>query len=604
MAPTPLTALRDVAVTFGGGPLFENISLVVHRGERACLVGRNGCGKSTLLKVMAGLLEPDAGNLDRTPGSTARYLPQEPAFTPGATIADHVAGGLFHADEGHEVDRILDHFRLRGDAETNALSGGEARRADLARALVGAPDLLLLDEPTNHLDLPTILGLEEELSRFPGAIVMISHDRAFLGALTKRMFWMDRGVLRSRDAGFAAFETWAEEVAREEEAELNRLNVKLKEETRWLQRGVTARRKRNMGRLRALYDLRGQRQEMLASRERDMTFTASAGASGGKIVIEAKEVSKTYGERTILKPFSTRILRGDRVGIIGPNGAGKTTLLRILTGDLPPDTGEVKLGTNLTPTYFDQRRDSLNLDDTPWETLCPKGGDQVMVGERPRHVVSYLRDFLFDDAQARAKVRTLSGGERNRLLLAKVLARPTNLLVLDEPTNDLDMETLDLLLEVLSDYAGTLLLVSHDRDFIDRLVTNVMVFEGDGAVAEHAGGYSDYLARQPEKAPAAAAPAKKAATPAAAKPARPKKAAKLGYKDQRELESLPGTIAALETEIAALEQTLADADLFTKNPDRFQQATDRLTAAQGEREAAEERWLELEMLREALAEGG
>ncbi len=599
--PAPILTLKDISLTWGGEPLFSGVSLTIDEGDRACLVGRNGCGKSTLMKIIAGIVEFDDGERSTQSGLKAAYLPQDPPMVPGKPVAEFVAEGLNGPDETHRVDYMLHALNLDGERDLGTLSGGEGRRAAIAQALVSEPDLLLLDEPTNHLDLPTILWLEDELSRFKGAIVTISHDRAFLNKLTRSTLWLDRGQVRQRAEGFQSFEQWTNEVMEAEEAEINRMNVKLKEETRWLHRGVTARRKRNMGRLRALYDLREKRSAMLANKDGSVKMVMEKGEKSGKRVIEAEHISKSYDNQPVIADFSTRIMRGDRIGLLGPNGAGKTTLLKMLVGDLAPDSGEVTLGTNLEIAVFDQRRASLRDGDTLWEALCETGGDHVTVGGRPRHVVSYLRDFLFDERQARAPVSTLSGGERNRLLLAKLLTKPSNLLVLDEPTNDLDMDTLDLLQELLGDYEGTLLIVSHDRDFLDRLVTSVIAVEGNGLAEEYVGGYTDYLRKVKEGTePSPVEPGKEKAT-TKPKEEKTRKQTKLSYKDQRELDGLPDKIAKLEEEIGALETTLHDPDLFTKNPDKFQKATDRLGAAQNELEKAEERWLELEALKEELA---
>jgi len=600
MAP-PILTLKDITLTWGGDPLFSGVSLTIDEGDRACLVGRNGCGKSTLLKIIAGIIEADSGERTTQTGLKVAYLPQDPPMVPGKAVADFVAEGLNGPDETHRVDYMLHALKLDGTRDLGTLSGGEGRRAAIAQALVSQPDLLLLDEPTNHLDLPTILWLEDELARFPGAIVAISHDRAFLNKLTRSTLWLDRGTVRQRAEGFTSFEAWTNEVMEAEESEINRLNVKLKEETRWLHRGVTARRKRNMGRLRALYDLREKRAAMLANKDGSVKMTLDKGEKSGKRVIEAENISKSYDGKPIITDFSTRIIRGDRIGLLGPNGAGKTTLLKMLVGNLAPDSGEVTLGTNLEIAFFDQRRETLRDTDTLWEALCETGGDHVTVGGRPRHVVSYLKDFLFDDRQVRAPVSTLSGGERNRLLLAKLLTKPSNLLVLDEPTNDLDMDTLDLLQELLGDYEGTLLVVSHDRDFLDRLVTSVIAVEGDGVAEEYVGGYSDYLRKIKQDGQVLTPEPTKEKPAPKPKEERAKKQTKLSYKDQRELDGLPEKIAKLEEEISDLEKTLHDPDLFTKNPDRFQKATDRLAAAQAELEQAEERWLELEALKEELA---
>ncbi|CAA7623231.1 ABC-F family ATP-binding cassette domain-containing protein [Magnetospirillum sp. UT-4] len=599
MAP-PLLALRDVRLTFGGTPLFEGVTTWVARGDKTCLVGRNGSGKSTLLKVLAGEVLADSGERFVQPGARIAVLPQDPLLV-GASVADYVALGLPEAerDQMWRVDAVLAALGLDGGRDPARLSGGEGRRAALARTLVGEPDALLLDEPTNHLDLPTILWLEEWLKAYSGALVTISHDRRFLESVSKQTLWLERGLVRRAEFGFAGFPAWQEETYAAEEAELERMDNRLRQEMHWLARGVTARRKRNMGRLRALQGLRKERAVRNASKQdsdRRVQLAADAGEISGRLVIEAEGIAKSFGDRVVVQDFSTRIMRGDRVGLIGPNGAGKTTLLRLLTGDLEPDAGRVSLGTNLEAAYFDQRRAQLDPEATVWDTLTDGRGDNVWVRGTPRHVVGYMRDFLFADAQARTPVKALSGGERNRLLLAKLLARSSNLLILDEPTNDLDMDTLDLLEEMLADYDGTLLVVSHDRDFLDRLVTSVIAVEGDGVAKEYVGGYSDYLAQRP--APVAAAPARPAAAQPKAAPARAP--TKLSYKDGRELAELPGRIDALAGEIARLEVELADPTLYARDRGRFDAGAARIDAARAELEAAEERWLELETQREDL----
>ncbi|MBW7851171.1 MAG: ATP-binding cassette domain-containing protein [Rhodospirillales bacterium] len=592
----PLLSLRDVFVTFGGTPLFTGVTLVVGRGDKACLVGRNGSGKSTLLKVMAGEVATDSGERFVHPGIRIAHLPQDPKIT-GASVAEHVAQGLPPGaeDQRYRVDAVLAGLGLDGARDPAALSGGESRRAAIARALVGEPDVLLLDEPTNHLDLPTILWLEQEVLAFKGALVAISHDRRFLEQISAQTLWLDRGIVRRNEKGFADFARWSEEVLAAEEAELERMDKRLAAETHWLHRGVTARRRRNMGRLRALVQLRKERAARTAG-PRQVKMEAESGGVSGRLVIEAENVAKAFGEHTVVNDFSTRILRGDRVGLIGPNGAGKTTLLRLLTGDLAPDSGTVRLGTNLSVAYFDQRREGLDPEATVWNTLTDGAGDQVMVRGRPRHVVGYLRDFLFEDRQAHSPVKALSGGERNRLLLAKLLARPANLLVLDEPTNDLDMDTLDLLEETLADYSGTLLVVSHDRDFLDRLVTSVIAFESDGEIREYAGGYTDYLAQRPPSKPVPPPPARDKATAE-----RPRQRTRLSYKDQRDLELLPAHIDGVQAEIAALEARLSDPAFYGRDPAGFADVTQRLATLRNDLAAAEERWLELEIKREELA---
>jgi len=600
----PLLTLKDISLGFGGHPLFEGTELVIGQGDRICLVGRNGSGKSTLLKIVAGLLEPDGGERILQSGCRVAYLEQEPDLSPYDTIRDYIADGLPDGEEdfGFKIDMVLTDLNLDGEAAPETISGGESRRAALARTLVSEPDILLLDEPTNHLDLPTIQWLEEYLESHRSGFVLISHDRALLENVTQTTFWLDRGRVRRLDEGFGAFDQWADGILEQEAEDRRKLDKLIAQETVWSHQGITARRKRNQGRLRRLWQLREDRTAQIDPTGQ-VRLAAASGEKSGKLVIEADKISFSFGGQLILSNFSTRIRRGDRVGVIGPNGAGKSTLLKLLTGELEPDSGTVKRGTNLTPTYLDQTRSLLNPDKTVWDTLCDMGGDQVNVRGRPRHVVSYLKDFLFAESQARSPVGSLSGGERNRLLLAKTLAFPSNFLILDEPTNDLDMDTLDLLQEMLADYDGTVLLVSHDRDFLDRVVTSTIVMEGGGPngnprVVEYPGGYADYLRQRP--GPAASKPA----TVLAAKKTKKREkgpSKKLSYNQQRALEILPGQIAALESEISELEERLHDPGLFDKDPDLFSSSADRLTAAKSELAEAEDQWLEIEMLREEMA---
>ncbi|WP_417832264.1 ATP-binding cassette domain-containing protein [Terasakiella sp.] len=599
MALPPLLTLRDVHVTFGGRPVFEGVECAVQPGDRICLVGRNGSGKSTLMKVIAGLVEIDDGERFVQPGVTVSYLPQDPVMPEGVNVHDYVHAGLRHEDEYHRVDICLEAMKLDGTRDTSTLSGGEGRRAAIARALVSEPDILLLDEPTNHLDLPTIEWLEEELQSFRGAMMMISHDRTFLRKLSRQLLWLDRSKIRRTDQGYEFFDEWVEQVLADEEKELTRINIQIAEEERYMLKGVTARRKRNMRRVRKLADLREQKATRVQV-QGTVNLKVDSGESSGKLVIEAKGISKAFDNKIIAKDFSIRVMRGDKIGLIGPNGAGKTTLLKMLTGQLQPDSGDIRIGTNLTAAYFDQKRDNLPKDVTPWDYLADMGGDQIIVHDQPKHVVTYMRDFLFEERQARQPIHALSGGEKNRLMLAKLLASPTNFLVLDEPTNDLDMETLDLLQEVLSEYDGTLLLVSHDRDFLDRVVTSTIAVEGNGNVQEYPGGYEDYLRQRPDDKVVTEAKAKSAEKPKD----QPKKTkAKLSYKDQRELDMLPQKMEKLTAEKEKLERAMADPDLFAKSPDKFQKTSDDLSAVQAELDACEERWLELEMLQEELSAG-
>ena len=601
----PLVALREATLTYGGRPTFSDASVAVARGERICLVGRNGSGKSTLLKALAGLIELDHGERFLQPGAHVTYMPQDPVFDPAMTIAEHVALGLPTGEslerERYKVEAMLAEVGLDPDRKLTGLSGGEGRRVSLARVFVGEPDVVLLDEPTNHLDIPAIEWLEARLGEYRGAVLMISHDRAFLTRLSRRTLWLDRGRLRSLDQGYAGFDPWVEGILAAEAAEQERLDKKLIVETVWLRQGISARRTRNMGRVRALMALRQERSQRVGI---GTVKLGSAGTqTGGQLVVEFQHVAKTFpateaaDEKIITKDFSTRVLRSDRIGIIGPNGAGKSTLLKLLTGEMEPDSGQIRRGTNLIPAYFDQRRLGLDGTASVRENLVGKDGDTIFVQGQPRHVMSYLRDFLFDDRQAVQPVDSLSGGERNRLLLAKVLAQPSNVLVLDEPTNDLDMDTLDLLEEVLADYEGTLFLVSHDRDFLDRLVTSVIAVEGDGRVDEYVGGYTDYLRQRPPPETAKAKPAEKSAPVRAEKA----KASRLGFREQHDLTRLPGVIDGLTGEKQKLEKLLADGSLYARDPAKFKATTERLDALALELAEAEDRWLELEMKRSELA---
>ncbi len=599
----PLLALQQVGVDLGDRKLFEGLDLALARGERACLVGRNGSGKSTILRLLCGEQEPDGGQRFLQPGVRVGYLPQSPALPGESTVRDYVTAEL-EPEALHLGEAAIERLSVDPDARLATLSGGAGRRAALARVLAGQPEVLLLDEPTNHLDLPTILWLEEQLQRWRGALLTISHDRRFLENVSSVVLWLDRGALRRMERSFAHFDAWVEEVAAAEAKELDRLGNVLRQEEHWLQRGVTARRKRNEGRLARLKDLRATRAKLLQRRQGEAQIEIAEAERGGTVVIEAEGLTKRYGEQRVVADFSTRIRQGDRVGLVGRNGAGKTTLINLLLGRLEPDAGRVRLGSGVEAEVFDQHREALDPEASLWQTLCPAGGDMVQVGGRQRHVVAYLRDFLFEEAQARQPVKALSGGEKNRLLLARLFARPSNLLVLDEPTNDLDMDTLDLLEEVLADYGGTLLLVSHDRDFLDRLCNSVILLDGRGGAAEYPGGFSDAL-RQAGGLPDAVAPEKPAPRTGApaAKPTAPKPArgSKLGYKDQRELDQLPARIAALEEEIGAIEALLADPALYSREPARFDERSRRLEAARQELETAETRWLELEEKRESLA---
>jgi len=595
MAP-PLLTLQDVNLTFGTKPLLEGAEIVVNAGDRLCLVGRNGSGKSTLLKIAAGLLQADAGARFVQPGATVRYLPQEPDFGDAASVAAYVEAGLGPGDDPHRARSLLAALGLTGDEAPARLSGGEARRAALARALAPAPDILLLDEPTNHLDLPAIAWLEAELSSMRSAIVLISHDRRLLDALSRAVVWLDGGITRRLDRGFPHFETWRDEVLEAEATERHKLGRKVAMEEDWLRYGVTARRKRNVRRLAGLHALRAEHRQKRA-RDSAKSFAAVAAELSGKLVAVTEDVEKSFGDRKIVSGLTTRILRGDRVGIVGPNGAGKTTLLGLLTGTIAPDAGEIRLGTGLEMISLDQRRASLNPAATLAETLTGGSGDQVVVNGQARHVIGYMKDFLFAPEQARTPVGVLSGGERGRLALAVALARPCNLLVLDEPTNDLDLETLDLLQELLADFTGTVLLVSHDRDFLDRVCTSVINAEGDGRWQEYAGGYSDMLVQRGPLLPASIAPRIR---PTASVASAPESGKKLTFRDRHALTTLPDEITRLQGVIDKLRAMLADADLYTSNPARYAKAADTLAEAEQRLAQTEERWLELELLREEV----
>jgi ATP-binding cassette subfamily F protein uup len=600
MAP-PLIQLKDIALTFGGTPLLSGVELTVSTGERVGLVGRNGSGKSSLLKIAAGLIEPDRGSRFVQPGATIRYLPQEPDFAGAATTLGYVEAGLGPGDDRYQARYFLGQLGLTGDEHPTRLSGGEARRAALARVLAPQPDIMLLDEPTNHLDLTTIEWLESELAASRCALIIISHDRRFLANLTRSTVWLDRGQTRRIERGFADFEGWRDELLAEEERDQHKVDRKIVVEEHWLRYGVTARRKRNVRRLGALRALREARRTYNAAAGK-ATLTAAAADPSGMLVIEADNISKSYDGRTIVSGFSIRIRRGDRIGIIGPNGSGKTTLVNLLTGTISPAIGVVRLGANVAMATLDQQRESLNPTDTVAEALTGGHGDTISIGGGPRHVVSYMKDFLFAPEQARTPLGVLSGGERGRLMLARALAKPSNVLVLDEPTNDLDLETLDVLQEMLADYAGTILLISHDRDFLDRVVNGVIVPEGEGKWMEYAGGYSDMLAhrgqdlkqikREPTKA-AASESRKHANTP---KPLK----RRLSFHEKHALDTLPKTIASLQARIDAAHAKLDDPTLYARDRQAFDIETASLAAAQSELAAAEEKWLELEVLRDEI----
>jgi ATP-binding cassette subfamily F protein uup len=604
MAP-PLLSLRNINLSWGADPILSDLEMHIGENDRLCLLGRNGTGKSTLLKIIAGLIEADDGERWVRPGVRVAYLQQEPDASGYATLFDYIQGGLpeDESDQAYRVDVLVADLSIKADASPDSASGGEMRRAALARTLISEPDLLLLDEPTNHLDISIIEWLEGYLKNWRGAMMLISHDRTFLENLTKACLWLERGQVRRLDDGFHRFETWQEEVLADEKMQAKKLDKLIKEETRWSVEGISARRTRNQGRLRRLYALRKERSDQIQVKG-SVAISVGEGGKSGARVIEAKNISKTYDGRTLFEGLDLKIARGDRIGIIGPNGAGKSTLLKTLIGVIGPDTGTVKLGTNLDILSIDQNRSDLKDTLTVSEVLAG-GSDWVEINGERKHVRSYMKDFLFDASQANTPVSALSGGERNRLLLASNFAKPSNFLILDEPTNDLDMDTLDLLQEVLADYQGTILLVSHDRDFLDRVVTSSIVMEGDGTATEYAGGYSDYKVqkRAGQKNKIVEDTNSKTLAKSNVAPINngsKKKSAKLSYKDQRELDSLPAEVEALSMKISDMEAELSNPDLYAKDPEKFNALSKDIEAKRVELEVKEFRWLELEELKESF----
>jgi ATP-binding cassette subfamily F protein uup len=597
MARIPLLQLSDISLTFGGDPVFDDLSLVVQPGDRVALVGRNGSGKSTLMKVMAGLVEADHGSIVAGPGVSVGYMEQDPDMAGFATLGDFAMHGL-DAPDLYKVERAGEGLKFDPARSVSTASGGERRRAALARLMAEAPDLMLLDEPTNHLDIEAIGWLESELKATRAGFVLISHDRAFLRELARATLWIDRGMVRRQEKGFDAFETWRDTTWDEEDMQRHKLNRKIKAEARWAVEGISARRKRNQGRVRALQELRAERASQI-NRQGTAAMAFEAGPKSGRKVIEVKDVAKSFGEKVIIEPFSLTIQRGDRIAFVGPNGVGKTTLLNILIGREAPDSGTVTLGTNLEIALFDQSRAQLDTNMTLWDSLTGDPemrvsgkADQVMVRGAPKHVVGYLKEFLFDEAQARAPIRSLSGGEKARLLLAKLMARPSNLLVLDEPTNDLDVETLDLLQDLIDGYDGTVMLVSHDRDFLDRVTVTTIAMEGDGKATAYAGGWSDYQSqRRPAESREEGGKTKgsgpKSKQKSDAKPG-------LSFTEKHRLEVLPAEMARIEAEIVKLQDVMSDPALFTENPVKFGKATDALIERQARLDDAEEEWLMLE----------
>ncbi len=606
MAP-PILKLDDIKLTFGVTPLLDGANLQVEPGDRICLVGRNGSGKSTLMKIAAGLVEAQSGEVFRHPSATIRYLEQAPDFNGYDTVQAYAEAGLGPGDDPYRVTYLLEHLGLTGQEHPASLSGGEARRAALARVMAPEPDILMLDEPTNHLDLPTIEWLESELQQTRSALVLISHDRRFLEKVSTSTVWLDRGQSRRLNRGFAHFEEWRDKVLEEEELEQHKLGKAIEREEHWMRYGVTARRKRNMRRVGELQAMRAEYRGHKGPQGK-VQATVTEGRESGKLVIEAEAITKAYGERVIVAPFSLRVHRGDCIGFVGPNGAGKTTLLKMLTGQLEPDSGMVKLGTNLEIATLDQKREDLNPNDTLAHYLTDGRGENLLVNGELKHVTGYMKDFLFQPEQARTPIRNLSGGERARLILARILARPTNLLILDEPTNDLDIETLDLLQEIVAGFSGTVILVSHDRDFLDRTVTSTIApvnpDQPDGRWIEYAGGYSDMMAQRKgaaeEKRKAEKQEKAKAAPSASASQDPSKAKGKLSFKQKFALENLPKEMEKAQGEIAKREERMADPNLFTKDPATFNTLAKEMTKLREKLETMEEEWLELEMLREEL----
>jgi ATP-binding cassette subfamily F protein uup len=598
MARIPLLQLNEISLTFGGDPIFDGLSLVAQPGDRVALVGRNGSGKSTLMKVMGGLVEPDSGEVIAGPGVSVGYMEQEPDLSGFATLGDFAAHGLDES-EMYKVERAGAGLKFDPARAVETASGGERRRAALARLMAGGPDLMLLDEPTNHLDIEAIAWLEAELKATRKGYILISHDRAFLQALTRATLWIDRGMVKRQERGFGEFEAWRDATWEEEDTQRHKLNRKIKAEARWAVEGISARRKRNQGRVRALQELRAERAGQI-TRQGAAAMAFEAGKKSGRKVIEATQITKAFRDKKILEPFDITINRGDRIALVGPNGVGKTTLLNMMIGREEPDTGTIKLGTNLELALFDQSRAQLDGDMTLWDSLTGDPemrvsgkADQVMVRGMPKHVVGYLKEFLFDEGQARAPVRSLSGGEKARLLLAKLMARSSNFLVLDEPTNDLDIETLDLLQDLLGQYDGTVVLVSHDRDFLDRVAVTTIAMEGDGKATVYAGGWSDYIAqRNQDDFGGSVVKSKRSVSKGKEKVEAPKLG--LSFTEKHRLETIPAEMERLEAEIGKLQELMSDPALFTENPVKFQKATDALIDRQSKLDAAEEEWMLLE----------
>lgn len=604
MFEPPILTVKEIKLSFGPKELFSNIELYVNRGDKIALVGRNGSGKSTLLKILHGDITPDSGEMFVQPGIKIAYMPQTPDFSGYKSLKDVVLSGLPNNGKGQEykADILIEDLGIAAEQAPDESSGGERRKAALAKTLVDEPDILLLDEPTNHLDMPTIEKLEEIIKNFSGAVIVISHDKMFLKNISQTTFWLDRGVMHRNNKGYGSFEEWQEQLIEQEIIEQKHLNKKIEAETEWLHKGVTARRKRNMGRLRRLQKLREERRAQVKQTGRiNLEIEESEGRS--KLVIEAKHINKSYGGRELIKDFSIKVLKGNKIGIVGPNGAGKTTLVKLLTKRIEPDSGFVRIGKNLEEAYFDQNLADLDNKKTLWKTLCNEG-DHIYVRGQYRHVVAYLKDFLFKPEQAQCPVGALSGGERSRLMLALALAKPSNFLVLDEPTNDLDMDTIDLLQEVLDEYEGTALIVSHDRDFLDRVVTSVIYMDGSGKVEEFVGSYSELEEKLKNKPQAKKEPEKEKKEKnktADSRPPKTEKKQKLSYSQQRKLDLLPQEIEALEKQIQEIDEALSDSSLYNTDREKFTNLSAERAKRQIELETKENEWLELQLLQEEFS---
>ena len=596
----PLLALRDATLELGSRLIFQEANIYISRNDKTCLVGRNGSGKSTLLKALSGALELDRGDRFIKPGIVVKYLSQEPDFKYDQTAWEYVKNGLKEEEfdqPNFRIESMLSELRLDGDRKVATLSGGEARRAALAKVIISKPDILLLDEPTNHLDLHTIEWLEAELRNFKGGFLLVSHDRAFLRNLSNSMYWIDRTVVRKHEKGFDEFVDWSEKIIKDEITKNKNLDKKIAQETLWLREGLTARRKRNMGRVRQLHELGRKKLDRIKIPEQ-IKLVVQETTRSGKLVLEARNITKRFdskneGQITITDRFSTLIARGERVGLIGRNGVGKTTLVRMLLGDEKPDSGKVKWGVGVEHVYFDQNRETLDKETTVWQALCPNGGDRVEINGRSKHVAAYMRDFLFDEKQLTSRVASLSGGERNRLLLARLFSQEHNLLVLDEPTNDLDVETLEVLEEVLANYNGTVILVSHDREFLDKVATSTIAIDGDGLVQEYPGGYSTYL-DQRKRVPSTVFAKRQGMKKEPPKKKMSKKGGKLSYKDQRELDDLPGRMEIMQGQIDSLTSELSISNLFQRDRKRYDIVSLELEKNVKDLKLAEQRWLELE----------